>query len=97
MKPAIFLDRDGTLNEDTMYPHKIEHFELLPGVIEGLLMLSKKYIFIIITNQSGIAKGIFKHEDFHEFNNQGFSTDIHNNGLVGNPSLGPGLCSSVYG
>ena len=80
MKPAIFLDRDGTLNEDTMYPHKIEHFELLPGVIEGLLMLSKKYIFIIITNQSGIAKGIFKHEDFHEFNNHLIST-LKENGI----------------
>ena len=69
MKKAIFLDRDGTLNEDTLYPHKIEHFKLLPGVIEGLKKLSKDYIFIIITNQSGIGRGIYTEEDFHRFNN----------------------------
>lgn len=69
MRKAIFLDRDGTLNDDTMYPHKIEHFELLPGVIEGLKKLSKEYIFIIITNQSGIGRGIYTEEDFHKFNN----------------------------
>ncbi|MBI2655691.1 HAD family hydrolase [Candidatus Woesearchaeota archaeon] len=69
MRKAIFLDRDGTLNEDTLYPHKIEHFKLLPGVIEGLKKLSKDYIFIIITNQSGIGRGIYTEEDFHNFNN----------------------------
>jgi D-glycero-D-manno-heptose 1,7-bisphosphate phosphatase len=69
MRKAIFLDRDGVLNEDTMYPHKIEHFKLLPGVIEGLKRLSKEYIFIIITNQSGIGRGIYKEKDFMNFNN----------------------------
>ena len=68
MHKAIFLDRDGTLNDDTMYPHKIEHFKLLPGVVEGLKKLKKDYIFLIITNQSGIGRGIFKIEDMHSFN-----------------------------
>lgn len=68
MNKAIFLDRDGTLNEDSLYPHKKENFKLLPGVIEGLQKLSKGYIFIIITNQSGIGRGIFRDEDFHDFN-----------------------------
>ena len=67
MRKAIFLDRDGTLNEDKLYPHKIEHFELLPGVIEGLKKLSKDYIFIIITNQSGIGRKVFTEEDFQDF------------------------------
>jgi|SRR3989344_3139915 len=69
MKPAIFLDRDGTLNEDIMYPHKIHHFKMLNGVIEGLKKLSKKYIFVIITNQSGIGRKVFTEEDFKIFNN----------------------------
>src|SRR3989338_10019983 len=68
MHKAIFVDRDGTLNDDTMYPHKVEHFKLLPGVVEGLKKLSKQYIFVIITNQSGIGRGIFKEEDMHKFN-----------------------------
>ncbi len=69
MNRALILDRDGTLNEDTMYPHKIEDFKLLPGVIEGMKKLSKSYDFFIITNQSGIGRGIFNEEDFHKFNN----------------------------
>jgi len=68
MHKAILLDRDGTITDDTMYPHKVEHFKLLPGVTEGLKKLSKGYIFIIITNQSGIGRGIFKEDDMHKFN-----------------------------
>ena len=68
MHKAIVLDRDGTLNLEIMYAHKPEHFKLLPGVIEGLKKLSKGYIFIIITNQSGIGRGIFKEEDMRTFN-----------------------------
>jgi len=66
---AIFLDRDGTLNKDSGYVYKIEDFELLPGVIEGLKMLQDEYIFIIITNQSGIGRGYYTVDDFHAFNN----------------------------
>ncbi len=67
-RKVLFLDRDGCLNDDTMYPHKVEHFKLLPGVIEGLKKLKKVYIFIIVTNQSGIGRGIFKEEDMRIFN-----------------------------
>ena len=68
MHKAIYLDRDGTLNVEIMYAHKAEHFKLLPGVIEGLKKLKKEYIFVVITNQSGIGRGIFKEEDMHKFN-----------------------------
>ena len=68
MVKAVFLDRDGCLNKDTMYPHKTEDFELLPGVVKGLKKLSKDFIFIIITNQSGIGRGIFTEKDMHNFN-----------------------------
>ena len=69
MTKAIFLDRDGTLNKDQGYVHKIEDFELLPGVIEGLKLLRDNFIFIIITNQSGIGRGYYSEEDFLAFNN----------------------------
>lgn len=68
LKPAIFLDRDGTLNWDPGYVHKVEDFRLLPGVIEGLKLLSEKYLFIIITNQSGIGRGYYTEDDMHAFN-----------------------------
>ncbi|MHA1804314.1 MAG: D-glycero-alpha-D-manno-heptose-1,7-bisphosphate 7-phosphatase [Promethearchaeota archaeon] len=65
---AIFLDRDGTLNEDKGYVHKIEDFKLLSGVIEGLKVLKPHFIFFIVTNQSGIGRGYYTHEDFLRFN-----------------------------
>ena len=66
---AVYLDRDGTLNRDQGYVHKTEDFELLPGVIEGLKILQEDFIFIIITNQSGIGRGYYTEDDFFAFNN----------------------------
>lgn len=65
---AIFLDRDGTINDNKKgYTHKIGQFEFLPGVIEGLRKLSKTdYLLIIVTNQSGIGRGIYKQDDFQK-------------------------------
>lgn len=68
MDKAILLDRDGTLNNDGGYVHKIEDFELLPGVIEGLKLLSKDFIFVVVTNQSGIGRGVYTEEDMNKFN-----------------------------
>lgn len=67
---AVFIDRDGTINDNKDgYVHKIEKFEFLPGVIEGLKKLSKTdYLLIIITNQSGIGRGIYTHDDFQKLN-----------------------------
>ncbi|MHA2186388.1 MAG: hypothetical protein ACXAAI_15450 [Promethearchaeota archaeon] len=45
---AIIFDRDGTLIEDKNYAYKIEDLELLPGVIEGLKLLQKEFLFFIV-------------------------------------------------
>lgn len=64
-KPAAFLDRDGVINHDFGYVHKQKDFKFKKGVIEGLKYLNKKnYLIFIVTNQAGIAKGIFKEEEF---------------------------------
>lgn len=69
MNKAIFLDRDGTINVDKAYLSKIEDFEYLPGVIEGLKLLQNAgYKLIIVTNQSGIARGYYTEEDFLKLN-----------------------------
>ena len=69
MDKAILLDRDGTLtNDEHNYTYKIEDFKLLPGIIEGLKLLSKNFIFVVITNQSGIGRGVYTEEDMHKFN-----------------------------
>lgn len=69
MNKAIFLDRDGTINVEKNYLYKIEDFEFLPGVIEGLKLLQNAgYILVIITNQSGIGRGYYTENDFDKLN-----------------------------
>lgn len=66
---AVFLDRDGTINKDSGYVYKIEDFEFLPGVVEALRILQENgYLLIVITNQSGIARGYYTEADFHKLN-----------------------------
>ena len=65
MNKAVFLDRDGTINIDKDYLYKIEDFEYLPGAVEGLRLLQEQgYLLIVITNQSGIARGFYSEEDY---------------------------------
>ncbi|MDF2454383.1 MAG: hisB [Cytophagaceae bacterium] len=65
MKKCVFLDRDGVINiDDVNYTYKVEQFVLVAGVKEALQLLHDKgYLLVLITNQSGIAKGIYGHED----------------------------------
>lgn len=57
---AAFIDRDGVINEERNYVHRISDFVLLPGVVEGLSLLRKAgYRLIVVTNQAGIARGYY--------------------------------------
>ena len=68
MSRFVFLDRDGTLVRDTGYPHRPEDYELLPGTPEALERLrSAGYGLAIVTNQSGIGRGLFSESDFRSF------------------------------
>lgn len=63
---AVFLDRDGTINEDLNYVSQPKDFRLLPGALEALKTLHHYDIQIyIITNQGGIAKGFYTEADFN--------------------------------
>ena len=65
-KPAIFFDRDGVINYNYGYVHKFKYFKFKPGVIKALQFLSTRNIYIfIVTNQAGIAKGLYKEKDFY--------------------------------
>lgn len=69
MNRAIFLDRDGTINVEKNYLYRIEEFEYISGVIEGLKILQElDFRLIIITNQSGIARGYYTEDEFLDLN-----------------------------
>jgi len=61
---AVFVDRDGTICKDVHYMRRPEQFELLPKVAEGIKLLNSLGLkVIVVTNQSGIARGYFTKED----------------------------------
>ncbi len=64
MKPAVFLDRDGTLNKEIGYLSKVEDLLLLPGVPEAIRALNEHALpAIVVTNQSGIGRGYYREAD----------------------------------
>ena len=61
---AVFLDRDGTINRDVEYLGDPEQVELLPGAAAAIRRLNDANIpVVIVTNQSGIARGFFTEDD----------------------------------
>ena len=69
MNKAVFLDRDGTINVDKDYLHKISDFEYIDGVLEALLSITEMgFLIVIVTNQSGIARGYYGEDDFRKLN-----------------------------
>ena len=67
MLKAAFLDRDGVINMDTGYTHKIEQFCFTKGAIEALTILQDTgFSIIIVTNQSGIGRGFYSESDYQQ-------------------------------
>jgi D-glycero-D-manno-heptose 1,7-bisphosphate phosphatase len=68
MKPFVFLDRDGTLVRDHGYTHRLADYALLPGVVPALGRLAAAgFGLAIVTNQSGIGRGLFPLADYEAF------------------------------
>jgi len=68
-RPAAFLDRDGVLIIDSGYPHRPDQLVLIPGAAEAVKRLNAAgYVTVIVTNQSGVARGMFSEETMHDFN-----------------------------
>lgn len=67
MKKAVFLDRDGTINEEVDYLHECDKLRFIPGTEEALRILKEKgYLLIVVTNQSGVGRGYYPMEDVYK-------------------------------
>jgi len=65
-RPAVFLDRDGTINVDAGYIDRLERLELYPFAIDAIRLFRRAgYLVVVITNQAGVAQGLYG-EDFVE-------------------------------
>lgn len=67
-KPAVFFDRDNTLIEDKGYTYKAKDLKFKKKTLETIkYLIKKKYYIFLVTNQAGIAKGLFEEKDFFNF------------------------------
>ena len=83
VKRAVFFDRDGVLNVDHGYTHRIEDCALIPGAAEAVRMVNDHgYLAFVVTNQGGIALGYYGETDLHHFNEALFSMIHHASGGV---------------
>ena len=66
-KPAVFIDRDGTINEQRGYINHISRFKIIPGVEDAIRLLNQNnFLAIVVSNQSGVARGFYPIELVHE-------------------------------
>lgn len=66
-KRAVFLDRDGTINKDVGYPDSFERIKIYPYSYEAVRKINKAgFLAVVITNQSGVGRGLIKEEALNE-------------------------------
>jgi D-glycero-D-manno-heptose 1,7-bisphosphate phosphatase len=64
-RPALFLDRDGVINVDRGYVHRVDQFEFLPGIFElARFVTEHAWPIVVVTNQAGIGRGLFCEADY---------------------------------
>ncbi|MDA0711354.1 MAG: D-glycero-beta-D-manno-heptose 1,7-bisphosphate 7-phosphatase [bacterium] len=70
-RPAVFLDRDGTINVNVHHLHRVEDLQLIPGSVEAIAILNAAgYAVVVITNQSAIARGLLTEDGLSEIHRE---------------------------
>jgi D-glycero-D-manno-heptose 1,7-bisphosphate phosphatase len=70
-RPALFLDRDGVLNEDRGYVHRWEDFRWIAGAREAVAAFNQAgWLVIVVTNQSGVGRGYYTEEAMHALHDE---------------------------
>ncbi|MFH1481165.1 MAG: HAD family hydrolase [Pseudomonadota bacterium] len=81
-KPAVFIDRDGTINEQMGYINHLSRFVILPGVPEAVKLLNENgFLTIIVSNQSGVGRGYFPVDLVHQVH-AALRTSLHKKGAI---------------
>ncbi len=69
LTPAVFLDRDGTVNEEVGYLSRVEDIKLIPGSVEAIKRINREgWKTVVISNQSGVARGYFTEAQVRKVN-----------------------------
>ncbi len=79
LKPAVFIDRDGTINKDCPYCSSPEEIYIYRDALEAIRKLSKTHYVIVVTNQSGIARGYLDESDLERINRK-ISEEVRRSG-----------------
>ncbi len=82
MNKALFLDRDGVININIPHTYEIDQFHFIPGIFDFCKKFQDKgYLLFVITNQSGIARGLYTREDFNKLT-QWMTQVFRSNGVI---------------
>jgi len=66
-RPAIFMDRDGTLSHEVGYVNHLSRFQLFPWTVEAIRLINRSgFLAVVVTNQAGVARGYFPESLIHE-------------------------------
>jgi histidinol-phosphate phosphatase family protein len=80
-RPAIFLDRDGVLIVEKDFSISPDEIEFYPETLAALAAIKNDYLKVVVSNQSGVARGYFKSEDVEKFNSE-LDRRLRGNGTV---------------
>jgi len=83
LKKALFLDRDGVINKEKNYLYKKNDFEFIDGIFELCKYFQKRnYYIIVVTNQSGIARGYYSDKEFLDLSQWMEKKFLENNVII---------------